>query len=152
MSKQVQKRLALIELNLIQLLMAAAIASILAVTMIPAYRTYMIRAQVSEALSLMGGQQVAVVQYYDSHGAWPSNLEPKRTPGFVAPTAIQGNYVGSVAVHPDGRIEALFSNMAGAEIQGDHLTLSPITVAGTIRWVCGSSDLPAKYLPSSCRS
>ena len=67
MRKTIQKGFTLIELMIV-----VAIIGILAAIAIPAYQDYTIRAQVTEGLSLAGGVETAVSDWYAQKGAFPA--------------------------------------------------------------------------------
>jgi len=146
MSKQVQKGFTLIELMIV-----VAIIGILAAIAIPAYQDYTIRAQVSEGMSLASGAKTAVAEFYNQRGQFPdSNAEA----GLATNVSIKGQYVTQVDVNGangTGIIEVTFGNQANNEIDTDTLEFSAIANAGSVDWVCGSTNIEAKYRPTSCR-
>ena len=148
MKKQLQQGFTLIELMIV-----VAIIGILAAIAIPAYQNYTIRAQVSEGMSLAGGVQTAMSEYYTNTGTWPTNDQG----GIPAATSITGNYVSKVTVS-GGKISIAYGQTkANTAIQSDILTFSAIatSTSGSIQWICGSStagtNIPKQYLPSSCQ-
>ena len=151
MKKQLQQGFTLIELMIV-----VAIIGILAAIAIPAYQDYTIRAQVSEGLSLADGAKTAVAEFYTNRGIFPTT---NASAGLAAKASITGNYVSSVGVGAtDGSgngILVTFSNTspqkANAAIAGKTLGLMPATSGGSISWTCVSSNIPQKYLPSSCK-
>jgi type IV pilus assembly protein PilA len=141
--------------TLIELMIVVAIIAILAAIAIPAYQNYLIRAQVSEAPSLMGAAETAVAEYYSNTGAFPpSNLSA----GIPTDTSISGSYVSQVDVSKTGQVYATFNGpKVNSAIAGDVLTLSPIAASGSVQWTCGSvtgtkTTVPLQYLPTTCRN
>ena len=138
--------------TLIELMIVVAIIGILAAIAIPAYQDYTIRAQVSEGLNLSAGAKAAISEYYMDRGVFPTN---NGEAGISASGSITGNYVKDVLVNATGAIEVTFSmaspQKANALIENLMLKLSPTTTAGSVIWTCSSTELQAKWLPSSCR-
>ena len=135
--------------TLIELMIVVAIIAILAAIAIPAYQNYLIRTQVSEGMSLMGGAKTADMEYFANHGTYPpSNVSA----GAPSPSSIVGKYVESVTINNTGTITAKFGNQANKAIATQTLVLSPFSVdGGSFAWSCTGSSVDNKYLPSSCR-
>lgn len=134
--------------SLIELMIVIAIIAILAAIAIPAYQNYVIRAQVTEGLSLASGAKAAVWDYVSNTGEYPSNND---VAGLADAGAIAGNYVSSVNVS-GGKVTVSFDQPAtNTAIRNQTLTLSPYTHGGSIEWTCASA-MPGRYLPSACRS
>jgi len=137
--------------TLIELMIVVAIIGILAAIAIPAYQDYTIRAQVTEGINLATGSKVAVVEFHQNSGAFPtSNAEA----GVPDAATITGNYVTSVTVGADGIITVLYSPGAHADLAGDTLIMTPTAAAnaGSVEWDCTGGTVVAKHRPSSCRA
>jgi len=134
--------------TLIELMIVVAIIGILAAIALPAYQDYTKRSHVTEGLSLAGAAKTAVAEYFSSEGVVPNN---NSNAGLSAAASIAGNAVRSVSVS-NGVISITYTTKVES---GTILQLSPTTSAGGITWNCkpdGSSGVPTKYLPSSCRT
>ena len=120
--------------TLIELMIVVAIIGILAAIAVPAYQNYLIRSQVAEANSLVGGIE----------GAWNLNYGDTGVPatgnaalGITAP--ISGRYVNAVAVTGPGQITATFGSNANAAL--NNLTIVYTAVKspnGDITWMCNA--------------
>lgn len=134
--------------TLIELMIVVAIIAILAAIAIPAYQDYLVRAQVTEGMSLASGAKSAVWDYVSNTGNYPAN---NKSAGLVPKAEIKGKYVSSVDV-TGGKISVAFQSLgANQGIRNALFVLSPTTVGGSITWSCTPSTLDGKYLPTSCR-
>lgn len=134
--------------TLIELMIVIAILGILAGLAIPIYQQYVIRAQVTEGLSLAGGAKTAVGDFISSTGRFPPSNQSAR---LATATSISGSYVSQVDV-TGGLIKVTYGgNKANTAIKNDILLLSPSTTSSSIHWRCHSKTLAVRYLPSACR-
>jgi type IV pilus assembly protein PilA len=135
--------------TLIELMIVVAIIAILAAIAIPAYQDYIIRAQVSEALSLADAAKVGVWEFANNHGTFPSN---NASAGVSAAASISGNYITSVTIS-NGAIQMRFGNKANPALTGagNYLLLSPSSTGGGIQWVCTGVGIAPRYVPSPCK-
>jgi Tfp pilus assembly major pilin PilA len=138
-----------------------AILGIVAAIAIPAYQTYTIRAQVSEAFVLADQVKSAVVAHYQSDKSWPANVEEL---GLSQP--VSGRYVATLGVDR-GTVSVTFGNQANSMIARHRLSFRPLlTGTSTITWTCGYwvraentdseigpnlTDVRPQFLPSECR-
>jgi type IV pilus assembly protein PilA len=135
--------------TLIELMIVVAIIAILAAIAIPAYQDYLIRAQVTEGMSLASGAKAAVWDFVSNTGRFPTSNE---SAGLATNTSITGDYVSSVDLVPAGKITIAFgASRANATIKNSTLVLSAITQAGSISWSCDRGTVSDKYLPATCR-
>ena len=134
--------------TLIELMIVVAIIGILAAIAIPMYLDYSTRGQVAEGLSVAGGAKAAVTEYYQEHGAFPTN---NAQAGLATAGSISGKYVASVSVV--GRvITILYGGSAHSNILGRTVILTATDNLGSVGWACASGGvIQTKHMPSSCR-
>ncbi len=134
--------------TLIELMIVVAIVGILAALAVPAYQSYVIRAQVAEGLSLSSGAKLAVNDYYSYSGSWPNdNAEAGLSDG----DDITGVYTKHIEIE-DNVIEIKFGNDAHPAIFDEKIVLTASNTDGAINWACaGDGDIEERYLPSACR-
>ena len=159
--KQLQKGFTLIELMIV-----VAIIGILAAVAIPAYQDYIARAQVSEAVSLLGSGKTPLTEYFNDKGTWPSAAASVmgNTGGKYTSIIAFGN--GSPATGNAFTISlqaTMKSSGVNANITGKGVQL--YTTNGGKIWTCATSGgavvaftpnaangaLDAKYLPGACK-
>ena len=133
--------------TLIELMIVVAIIGILAAIAIPAYQDYTIRAQVSEGLNLAGGSKVAVTEFYQDTGAYPST---NAMAGVSDSAQIFGKYTTGVVIGAGGTITVTYGNDANDNLVGS-LTLTPTDNTGAVEWAC-TATFANKWLPASCRT
>jgi type IV pilus assembly protein PilA len=135
--------------TLIELMIVVAIIGILAAIAIPAYQDYIARAQVSEGFSLADGQKTSIGEIWTNEGAF-TNADNSYAP-IPAAAEIKGKYVSQVAI-ADGvmTVTMLNGTPTSALVAGKTFTVSPISHAGSIEWVCHAGTMDIKYLPKAC--
>ena len=137
--------------TLIELMIVIAIIGILAAIAIPSYLDYVAKAEMTELVTLAGGQKVAVSQTFSEIG----NTARIHNGSFGIPvsSSLTGKYTDHVTVaNAVVSAKARTSGVSG-KISGVTLTLSPvINSSGTlIAWNCTSSA-EQKFLPATCTS
>ena len=142
--------------TLIELMIVVAIIGILAAVAIPAYQDYIARAQVSEAVSLLGSGKTPFAEFYASQGSWPTDTAAVmgNTTGKYTATISIG---GQVSAAP-GAITLIGTMKAGAGVNANiaSSTVGLNSTDGGRVWTCfttgsGTPMLP-KFVPSNCRS
>ncbi|KTD72988.1 pilin [Legionella tucsonensis] len=136
--------------TLIELMIVVAIVGILAAIAIPAYQDYVVRARVTEGLSIASSAKTTV-----SENATTGNNDLSQGWSFANPTANVQNVVVTAAT---GVITITYTALAQSVV----LTLTPqangaALVAGTpptdpITWVCAVNNAANnRYVPANCR-
>ncbi len=129
-------------------MIVVAIIGILASMALPAYQTYLLRAQVSEGLNLTGPLQAAVAEYYNDFGAFPAD---NNDAGADPAGNYAGKYVSGISV-TGAVISIQYGNDASAQLAGETVTMTAVPSSGSLQWDCGSGGvIPELYLPSVCR-
>lgn len=155
LGKNIQKGFTLIELMIV-----VAIIGILAAIAIPQYQNYVARAQISEAVNLMGGAKTPLEEFISSNGAFPDGTSSGETLADLGIAPNNGKYVASITIAEgtaDDNAGQLIAQMAGSgvasQIQGKELALTR-TASG--EWTCSTGPasgdpVGSEFLPSSCR-
>ena len=140
--------------TLIELMIVVAIIGILAAVAIPAYQDYIARAQVSEAVSLLGSAKTPMAEFFASQGAWPT-----------AASDVMGNttgkYTSSISIGNSSTTAPGAVTLIGTmKVSNVNVNIASSTVGlnatdGGKVWTCFTTGtgapLAAKYVPSNCR-
>jgi type IV pilus assembly protein PilA len=134
--------------TLIELMIVVSIIGVLASIAIPTYQRYVIRSQVAEGLSLSGGAQTAVSEFFMENGEWPTNNSEA---GLPLGEEIRGDYTEQVVVTKNV-IVILYGFDAHTDISGDTVSLTAFNNEGSVSWSCTNDGaIEAPHLPDACR-
>jgi type IV pilus assembly protein PilA len=134
--------------TLIELMIVVAIIGILAAIAIPAYQNYIIRAQVSEGLTLSATAKMAVSEYYVDRGVWPDDNDEA---GLTDKHEIVGNYTEHVSIESNV-IEIKYGHGSHAAIFDEKIELTAVNNAGSISWSCASAGvIQPEHIPGTCK-
>ena len=147
--------------TLIELMIVVAIIGILAAVALPAYQDYTIRARVSEAILATSQCRTAISEVYQTAPAGATiganNWGCGEATGGIT------KYVDEIQTDANGVVTVKTANATELQAaKATSLTLTPATSTGTALTVasiptqvgqfkCARVDMPAKYLPGSCR-
>ena len=135
--------------TLIELMVVVAVIGVLSAIAIPQYQNYVARAQVAEGFSLLASGKMAVAEYYNETGSFPTDNATAR---LGAANTIIGKYVGSVTVGNAGSLTVAYNTTtAHDKLQGKNFVLTPTDNGGSISWACGVGTVGVDYLPNSCQ-
>lgn len=131
--------------TLIELMIVVAIIGILAALATSQYQRNIARAQVSEAVSLMGGAKQVVEFEASQSGTFPATAE-------LANVGIRtsSQYISTITSDVSNRrLTATFSNATSALIQGETLVFER---GNDSSWTClrTESSIPDYLLPKPC--
>lgn len=141
--------------TLIELMIVIAIIGILAALALPAYQSYIARAQVTESINLLSGLKPAVLENYGDSGVCPDNTSGSRF-GLAIPPDIKGRYVAKIEAKADTDpticllIAEFKTTQVSDKIKGETVTLAMYNVSDAKIWKCTSS-IENQYLPATCR-
>ena len=145
--KQLQKGFTLIELMIV-----VAIIGILAAVAIPAYQDYIARAQMSEAVQLLGSGKTPLAEYFADKGSWPAALSDVmgNTSGkYTGAITVSGTPVVSGTASTYTMAASMKTSTINAAITGKTVYLYTGDSGKT--WNCTKGDVLDKYLPGACR-
>lgn len=136
--------------TLIELMIVVAIIGIMAAVAIPAYQDYVARAQVSEAVRLLGGAKTPLSEYFADNGEFPDTVQ-------VSLPNVSGSYVSLVtyeAMPAAGSgtltVVALMRSVnVNASIAGKTMLLE--TSDGGKTWDCNVGTIASEHAPAGCR-
>jgi type IV pilus assembly protein PilA len=147
--------------TLIELMIVVAIIGILAAVALPAYQDYTKKAKMSEVVLAASACRTAITETIQSASALPAG----GSWGCEVAAGAGSKYVNKIETDGTGMVTVTIQGFGDAAIDAKVLTLKPFADAafaaapaagGTIAaWRCGSTvdgtNVPAKFLPGSCR-
>ncbi len=144
--------------TIVELMIVMMIIGVLAAIVLPNVRANAARARMSEAILALAPCKNAVTELYNSGGDPPGAGQ-----WGCEISADASQYVDSIQTSPEGIIKASLRGFNDGRINSHDLTLAPLDNTGTLLspgglvrgWRCGSgldgTDVPAQYLPGSCK-
>ena len=137
--------------TLIELMIVVAIIGILAAIAVPAYQDYLIRARVSDGLSLANAAKVSVAENAAQGENFDSGWTQPAATDNVTGIAIDGAGAGTITVTYDAVVGGGGTILLVPTSGGAALAAGTIPAGGSIEWDCTTGTLAAKYRPAACR-
>jgi len=144
--------------TIVELMIVIMFIGVLAAIVLPNVKANAARARMSEAILALAPCKNAVTELYNSGGDPPGAGQ-----WGCEISADASQYVDSIQTSPEGIIKASLRGFNDGRINSHDLTLAPLDNMGTLLspgglvrgWRCGSgldgTDVPAQYLPGSCK-
>jgi type IV pilus assembly protein PilA len=152
--------------TMIEMMVVVGIIAILALIAVPSFQDRIIRDQINGALPLADIAKRPIEASWTLAQSFPAD---NAAAGLPPADKIVSNYISSVLVQ-NGAIHISFGNRAHGAIKGKILSIRPAVVEDApvvpVAWVCGTAeapnkmtakgenktDIPANFLPLSCRA
>ena len=143
--------------TLIELMIVVAIIGILAAVALPAYQDYMVRAKVSEIILAASSGRTAVAETFSQKNTMNLTAGSMGVQSQVTKYVLSVSYtsaatnIGDIIVTSQPIASGLPAEAADKVV----LLRGTAGAGGTVAWTCGpgtgTTGMPRKYLPSSCK-
>ncbi len=137
--------------TLIELMIVVAIIGILAAVAIPAYTDYLKRAQVGEAVNLLGGLKTPVEEWVGSKGTWPNTASIGGKTGGKYTTQIGAIGAGTTVTDDVDNITTFGYSASFYENTSITGALQLMYNPAKKVWTCTHDAMELAYLPTACK-
>jgi len=137
--------------TIIELMIVVAVIAVIASIALPAYTDYTTRAKVSEAVTLLGGLKVPMVEYFWAETRWPSVTTIGGKTTGVYTSVIESQVWIDNGIQRYGVVATMKTD---PKIGNKKLIM--MYIPEIVDWECtteglGEDAIPQKYLPTPCR-
>ena len=123
-----------------------ATAGLVVMSLMPDYADYTKRAKVSEAILALSAARAEINEFYREHGRLPKDM----TEGNLASTLRPYSSRVREIRYEQGVVTGVIANIEPYE--GKQVILRAHPVGDTLKWTCFVRGIPARDVPSLCRS